>query len=52
LWSWYQQGKTHRKLNNCHKATTMMISMRRKRMRKKKKRAIRLKANMMKTTLL
>jgi hypothetical protein len=47
LWSWYQQEKTHKKLNNCGRMTTTTMTMR----RKKEKRATRLKAKMMKTTL-
>jgi hypothetical protein len=52
LWSQYQQEKTHKKLNSCHRMMTMTMTTRRKKtMRKKKKGATRLKANMMKTTL-
>jgi hypothetical protein len=49
LWSQYRQRKTHKKLNRCHRT---MTSNRKRTMRRKKKRATRLKAKMMKTTLL
>jgi hypothetical protein len=51
LWSQYRQGKIHMKLNIYHRTTTM-TSRGKKTMRKKKKRATRLKAKNMKTTLL
>jgi hypothetical protein len=47
LRSRYRQEKTHKKLNNYRRMTTMTMTMR----RKKKKRSTRLKAKMMKTTL-
>jgi hypothetical protein len=46
-WSRYLWEKTCKKLNSCHRMTTTTMIMRRK-----KKRATRLKAKMMKTTLL
>jgi uncharacterized membrane protein len=51
LWSQYRQGKTRKKLIRCRKTTTM-TSKRKRTMRRKKKRATRLKAKMMKATLL
>jgi hypothetical protein len=51
LWSQCRQGKARKKLNRCHRTTTM-TSERKKTMRKKKKSATRLKVKMMKTTLL
>jgi hypothetical protein len=51
LWSQYRQEKTCKKLNSCRRTTTMTIK-RKKTTRKKKKRAIRLKPEKMKTTLL
>jgi hypothetical protein len=50
LWSSYQQGKTHKKLNICRRMTTM-TSRRKKTTRKKEKRGTRLKAKKMKITL-
>jgi hypothetical protein len=41
LWSQYQQEKTHKRLNRCHRT---MTSKRKKTMKKKKKMATRLKA--------
>jgi hypothetical protein len=54
LWSRYRQEKTCKKLNRCHRTTTTTTIMGRKKTmrRRKKKRATRLKAKMMKTTLL
>jgi hypothetical protein len=49
LWSQYQQEKTHKRLNRCHRTTT---SKRNKTLKKKKKMATRLKVKKMKTTLL
>jgi hypothetical protein len=43
-WSWYQQEKTLRKLNSHRRIMTMIM--------RRKKKAIRLKAKMMKTTLI
>jgi hypothetical protein len=53
-WSQYQWEKTHKKLNSCLRMMTTTTVKRRKKktMTKKKKRATRLKAKMMKTTLL
>jgi hypothetical protein len=48
-WSRYLREKTRMKLNSYCKMTTMTTTMR---MKKKKKKATRLKAEMMKTTLL
>jgi hypothetical protein len=50
LWSQYQQGKTHKKLNQCRRTTTMTNG--RKKTTKKKKRATRLKAKKKKKTTL
>jgi hypothetical protein len=52
-WSWYQQEKTLRKLNNYHKTITMTTIMRKKKTtRLKKKKATMEKMKMMRTTLL
>jgi hypothetical protein len=50
-WSCYQQEKTLRKLNS-YRRTTTMIMRKKKRTTRKKKKATRLKAKMMKTTIL
>jgi hypothetical protein len=47
-WSWYLREKTCKKLNSYRRMTTMTTIMR----RRKKKRATRLKAKIMKITLL
>jgi hypothetical protein len=53
-WSRYRWKKTRKKINSCYRTmtTTTIMSRKKKTMRKKKKRATRLKAKMMKTTLL
>jgi hypothetical protein len=45
-WSWYQQEKTHKKLNSYCKMTTTMMTM-----RMMMKKAMRMKTKMMRTTL-
>jgi hypothetical protein len=52
-WSQYQQEKTCKKLNSYHRmTTTIMIMRRKKKTTRMMKKAMRLKAKMMKTTLL
>jgi hypothetical protein len=51
-WSWYLREKALRKLNSFRRRTIMIMGRKKKITRRKKKMATKLKAKMMKTTLL